>query len=336
MKIGLHIDRQLPVNRYGGTERVVWSLAKALHRAGHDVTLLAGKGTTADFARVVELNPREPLRLQLPEDLDIIHFQNAVPFYAETSAGDSKTPEIVGRERNIPYVVTIHGNIPDNRLPDPNAIFVSANHAARHGGTAYVHNGLDWDSYPVFRHGQTRKDLFFLGKAAWKVKNLRGAIKIARMAGERLHVLGGHRLNLKMGFRFTTDPHVRFHGMADNNLKGYVANRSRGLVFPVIWDEPFGLAIVESMYFGAPVFGSARGSLPELVIPSTGVLSDNPEELAYAIRDLAWDELLIHGYAAETFNADMMARKYLTYYEQRLNSGRLNGQCQSGLQLSPA
>ena len=78
----------------------------------------------------------------------------------------------------------------------------------------------------------------------------------------------------------TPDLNVRFHGMVGNDEKGRVANSSRGLVFPVLWDEPFGLAVVEAMYFGAPVFGATRGSLPELVIPDAGVLSESPEELA--------------------------------------------------------
>ena len=323
MRIGLHIGCSLPVKRYGGTERVVWSLAKALHRAGHEVTLIAGKGTAADFARVVELRPGMSVWAQIPDNLDIIHFQNALPPLPAAAYADGISRALTGK-RDIPYVVTVHGNIPGGRLPDPNAIFVSANHASRHGGSAYVYNGLDWEDYPRFTPGLRRKGVFFLGKAAWKVKNLRGAIKIARMSGERLDVLGGHRLNLKMGFRFTPDLNVRFHGMVGNDEKGRVANSSRGLVFPVLWDEPFGLAVVEAMYFGAPVFGATRGSLPELVIPDAGVLSESPEELAAAIRDFNADERLLHNYAATTFNSDIMGRKYLSYYEQILNNEKIN------------
>ena len=323
MKIGLHIDSVLPVKRYGGTERVVWSLAKALHHAGHEVTLLAGKGTKADFARVVELNPGMSAWAQVPEDLDIIHFQNAVPPQLPALTANGISRALTGK-REIPYVVTIHGNIPGNIIPDPNAIFISANHAARHGGSAYVYNGLDWDDYPRFESGLNRKNLFFLGKGAWKVKNLRGAMNIARMTNEKLDVLGGYRLNLKMGFRFTLDPRVRFHGMVGNDKKGEIANSSKGLVFPIRWEEPFGLAVVEAMYFGAPVFGTPLGSLPELVIPEAGVLSNDYKKLADAIRNLHHDEKLIHNYAASSFNSDIMARKYLMYYEMRLNGEQLN------------
>lgn len=130
MRIGLHIGCSLPVKRYGGTERVVWSLAKALHRAGHEVTLIAGKGTAADFARVVELRPGMSVWAQIPDNLDIIHFQNALPPLPAAAYADGISRALTGK-RDIPYVVTVHGNIPGGRLPDPNAIFVSEAEASR-------------------------------------------------------------------------------------------------------------------------------------------------------------------------------------------------------------
>lgn len=332
MRICLVCDGKLPAQRYGGTERVVWGLGKALARRGDEVTLMAAKGSECPFGRLVEIDPSAPLSQQIPHDVDIIHFQNYVPadVIKESAAG-----------RIPPYVVTIHGNHPDCMFPeseitgeaatrlstpshDPYAIYVSANHAERHGATAFVHNGLDWEDYPAFQPGLKREGLFFLGNAAWRVKNLKGAIDIAREAGERLHVLGGHRLNLKMGFRFTLSPKVRFHGMVDNRKKAEIANTSKGLIFPVRWHEPFGLAVVESLYYGAPVFATPYGSLPELVKPGTGFLSADPSELTHALKELASDEKRLHEYAAETFNADVMARKYRMYYEMRLNGERIN------------
>lgn len=302
MKIALQVDAKLPVRAYGGTERVVWGLGRALSRAGHSVTLLGLPGSRCDFGDVVEVDSTRPLAAQIPEDVDLVHFQNGVP------EGVAK-----------PYIVTIHGNLRPGQPVDPWSVFVSRNHAERNGREAFVHNGIDWEDYPRFRSGLERKGAFFLGKASWKVKNVRGAIRIAREAGERLDVLGGNRLSLKMDFRFTPSLKVRFHGMVDNGRKGLVANSSRGLIFPVLWDEPFGLAMVESLYFGAPVFATPRGSLPELILPELGFLSEDEHELAAALRDFRADERLCHDYAAETFNADVMAANYLRFYERRLN-----------------
>lgn len=173
MRIALFCDYRLPAKKYGGTERVVWSLGKALRRVGHEVTLMARKGSECPFGRLVEIDPSRPLSEQIPEDVDILHLQNAVPEDVRLAASLGKI---------APYVVTMHGNMPGHFFPetpasdlpdtsdflgiDPNVIFVSENHARRHGASAFVHNGLEWEDYPRFQPGLERKGLFFLGNAA--------------------------------------------------------------------------------------------------------------------------------------------------------------------------
>ncbi len=72
------------------------------------------------------------------------------------------------------------------------------------------------------------------------------------------------------------------------------------------------------------MFATPYGSLPELVKPGMGYLSSDPEKLAQAISELVPDENLLHEYAAETYSADVMARKYRMYYEMRLNGEKIN------------
>lgn len=308
MRIAIYINSVLPCVRYGGTQRVAWSQARALRRLGNDVTLIAAKGTQADFARVVEIDPSMPVEKLVPGDVDIVHFHTPVDF----------------SRLKVPYVLTVHGN--DTRAGDigPWSIFVSGNHAERHGAQAFVYNGLDWDDYPPYVPSERRRGLFFLGNAAWRVKNLKGGIFTAKIARRRLDVLGGGRLNFKMGFRLTLDPNVHFHGMVGNDVKAGVASASEGLVFPVKWHEPFGLAVVESLYYGTPVFATPYGSLPELVIPGTGALADNPYDLRDRILNGGFDSRLCHEYAADSFNSRIMAEKYLEYYEMRLNGEAIN------------
>ncbi|MBQ9417898.1 MAG: glycosyltransferase [Bacteroidales bacterium] len=311
MHIVIYKNAQLPALRYGGTERVIWSLGKALTRMGHRVTLLCAEGSASPFAEVKIYDPTQPFANQLPSDADLVHFHDVIP-----QGFDAR-----------PFVTTVHGNIGQGEPLPPMAIFVSHNHAARHGATHYVCNGLDWDDYPRPELDLPRSHFHFLGKAAWKVKNLHGAIRVVdRVPGGRLEVLGGTRLNFKMGFRLTLNPHVHFHGMVDDRAKQHYICRSRGLVFPVLWDEPFGLALTESLYYGAPVFGTPRGSLPEIVTPEVGFLSANEETLAKgiaeAIQHQTYSPRRCHEYAAERFNADVMARAYVQHYEAALNGER--------------
>jgi hypothetical protein len=310
LNILLICDARLPVFAYGGTERVVWDLANALSAMGHHVRLLAAAGTACPFAEVLSIDPRRPLKCQIPDDVDIVHFHNRPDF----------DPDI----DFFPYVYTQHGNEVSSRPMPLNTVFVSENHAHRFGSDQYVHNGLDWAPYGAPDFARSRKWVHFLGNAAWKVKNLRGAMQVARDAGEILAVLGGYRLNFKRGFRFTISPSVRFFGMVGGQEKLDLLNSSRGLIFPVIWDEPFGLAVIESLYFGCPVFASRRGSLPELVTADTGFLSNDLAELAFALREQQFDALACHQHAVERFNANRMAESYIEKYKKVISGASLS------------
>lgn len=313
MNIALVINAILPVRLYGGTERVIYGLGRELARMGHAVTFIAARGTVCDFARVVETDPSMPISRQIPPGTDIVHFQDGLPEgYEERCA--------------VPYIVTYHGNSVTNANMPHNSVFVSRDHALRHGCDSFVHNGLDWDDYGPVDLNRRRRGFHFLGKAAWRVKNVTGAIRVTEsVAGATLEVLGGHRFNFKMGWRFTFNPRIHFHGMVDNNRKADVITRSQGLLFPVKWNEPFGLAVTESLYLGAPVFATPYGSLPELVTADVGYLTDSQSDMAAHLTAEAgaYQPRTCHDYAAELFSARAMARNYLTKYETVLSGHRL-------------
>lgn len=305
-------DSRLPVQNYGGTQRVVWYLAKELRRMGHRVTLLAAPGSECGFADVVHYRQGVPLAAQIPPGTDILHCQN----FVEESVAD------------FPHVVTMHGNTLGVKL-DRNTVFVSRDHAARHGSSCYVYNGMDWDDYGTVDLTARRTYFHFLGKAAWRVKNVRGAIDVVKaMPGARLKVLGGHRFNFKMGWRFTLSPRISFCGKVGGVRKSSILNGSKGLIFPVTWDEPFGLAVTESLYFGAPVFGTPYGSLPELVTKEVGFLADGQETMVeHILGGVHYSPEMCHEYAADNFNSRLMAERYVQKYEQVLNGETLNSRC---------
>ncbi len=309
MNILLICNARLPVFAYGGTERVVWDLGAALAEMGHKIYLMAAAGSHCPFAHVIAIDRRRSLRQQVPDDVDIVHFHNR--------------PEFDPDQAFLPYLYTQHGNETSNTDMPRNSVFVSANHAKRFGSEQFVHNGLNWAAYGNVDFKRPRQWLHFLGNAAWKVKNLRGAIEVAHQADEVLAVLGGYRLNLKRGFRLTLSPHVKFFGMVGGQKKHDLLNASKGLVFPVTWDEPFGLAITESLYFGCPVFGSLRGSLPEIVTAETGFLSNEIPQLAEAVRLRRFDPVACHTLAKDHFNSSRMAHTYVEKYKKVLNAGVL-------------
>ena len=300
-------DKPIPVVKYGGIQRVVWWLGKELVKQGHEVTYLVGEGSHCDFANVLTYDPTKDLDSQIPANVDIVHLY--IP---------PKEP------LKKPYLVHMESNT-RHEFHDINTVFVSRKHAEIHGAECYVYNGLDPDDYGQPSFKKKERHLHFLGKAAWRVKNIKGAIKIAQKSKHHLHVLGGNRLNFHMGFRLTLDPKIHFYGMIGGEQKNKVIDKSSALVFPVIWHEPFGIAITESMYFGCPVFATPYGSLPEIVDKDTGFLSAKSDELANAIAEIpSYDRKKIHERAMDCFSIPVMVRDFLKLYEKRLNGEELN------------
>lgn len=309
MNILIANNTVIPVSKYGGTERVIWYLGKELVKKGHRVTYLVKKGSSCDFAKVIFLEENQPLSRQIPADTDVVHL-NFPP----------------GEPIEKPYLVTVHGNRNDLRPLDRNAVFVSRSHAERHGSDSFIYNGLDWSDYGKVNLSDKKNYFHFLGNAAWRVKNVAGAIALVKqIEGARLKVLGGHRLNFRMGFRFTTSPRVRFYGMIGGEEKLDLLRYSKGLIFPVRWHEPFGLALTESMYFGCPVFGTPYGALPEIVTKEVGFLSNELTELREAIAHLEdFSPKKCHERTVEHFNSRKMADEYEKTYDAVLKGQYLN------------
>jgi len=311
MKILIVYNVIIPVRLYGGVERVIWSLGKELAKKGNEVSYLVKKGSFCDFATIIPIDESMDILDQIPGKTEIVHF--------------NYTPKNINQLK-IPYIITLHGNSNYSLEFDLNTVFVSKNHANRHGSDSYVYNGLDWDKYMKPDLSLKRNYFHFLGNASWRVKNLRGAIDIIKKSEhQKLKVLGGVRFNFKMGLRFTLSPRISFYGMVGGEKKDKLLNGSKGLIFPVRWHEPFGLAIIESLYFGCPVFGTTYGSLLEIVKNDVGYLSNNKEELTDAIQNVTiYSNRRCHEYAVEEFNSKKMATAYFEKYERVLSNLPLN------------
>lgn len=325
MKILIVSNTTIPVQAYGGQERIVWWLGQELHKRGHEITFLVKKDSDCNFGKVLTLNEKKPIAAQIPDEVDLVHLH--------LPPGEEPIRK--------PYLITCHDNATKPAVFDRNTVFLSRNHALQHGASVYVYNGLNLDEYGVPLLDNRRMYFHFLGKAAWTVKNVRGAIDITRMAGERLHVIGGHRINFRMGMNMLS-PHVRFHGMLGGDGKKALIQASKGLIFPTVWHEPFGLAIIESLYFGCPVFGTPYGALPELLgsravgqRPGNGLieafhsdfgfLSIKKSEIAEALKDAdQYNRRRCQEYVADHFSAGRMADDYLKLYDIVLNGGVLH------------
>lgn len=302
MNILIANNTVIPATLYGGTERVIWWLGKELTRLGHKVTYLVKEGSACPFAEVLVYDEARPLNEQIPDYVDVVQL------------------EFPPKEKpKKPYLFNHQGNYYEKEEFDMNTVFVSRNHAERNSSQTFVYNGIDPDDYGPVDFDRARKYLFFLGYAKRPEKNLKACAYIARKTGNVLAVVGGR----PAWFRWR--PWLDYKGFVGGEDKNTVLRNSKALLFPVLWHEPFGIAIIEAMYFGMPVFGTRYGSLPELVSPQSGFLSNSISELIEAVKDLSkYDRRRIHEYACERFTAKRMTQDYLKLYEKVLSGQTLN------------
>lgn len=304
MHVVVASHHRLPVEGYGGPQRVVVALVRGLVALGHRVTILAQPGTkVAEASKIVDVAPRlfrdaaADLKRFIPDGADILHTHFPLK------------QGLVG----LPFVQTLHSNWkPDTPLP-PNTIFLSRDHAKRHGSAVFVHNGLDPAEY-IFRGRKEKWDLF-LGKLH-SDRGYHWAVDAAKRTGRPLIIAGGWRPSFTGG--------IKYVGEVDGNRKAVLLARARCLWMPAQWDEPFGLPTIEALFSGTPVLGTRRGALPEIVTPAVGVLRDTLDELITAGEQVTTlDPRACRERAERHFTHVTMAESYVRMYQSVLATGAL-------------
>ncbi len=316
MHVVFEYSHPLPVLRYGGTERVLIWLMKALLQLGHRVSLI-GHPESQVAPLGIQLIPRnqQDWESQIPADADILHFQG--------------TPRL---ELARPFVVTIHGNGKPGETFHRNTVFISRRHAQLHSAETFVFNGMDWNEYPyVDRPSTDWKQFAFLAKASWKVKNLRDCIRACRNTNKNLHIAGGR------SWQSWLFPSIHSYGMVADSAKLAILRSCDALLFPVRWEEPFGIAILEAYSQGLPVLGSSHGSLPELITEESGLICENFEAFEQAIREMPrqFEPKNIRAQGEARFSHLQMAREYLKCYERVLSGETLNRSAPFAPQKAP-
>jgi glycosyltransferase involved in cell wall biosynthesis len=88
---------------------------------------------------------------------------------------------------------------------------------------------------------------------------------------------------------------VRFDGPVARSRLAEAYGEADALVFPVRWNEPFGLVPLEAMSCGTPVVATGTGGSAEYLADGSNCLlfeRDQPAALAAAVRRLAGDAQL--------------------------------------------
>jgi glycosyltransferase involved in cell wall biosynthesis len=155
------------------------------------------------------------------------------------------------------------------------------------GALPPIHHGIDVESYAFADH-PSDGPLLFLGRFS-PMKGADRAIDAALGAGRRL-ILAGKIDARDEAFvaerilpRIDGD-RIRYVGEADFETKRQLLAEASALLFPIAWDEPFGLVMVEALSAGTPVIGFRCASVPEVIEHGrTGFVVDDVEGMVEAI-----------------------------------------------------
>ena len=295
---------RVPVEKYGGAQRIVVWLSQALVELGHEVTLLAGRGSSVPGVRVVEVDAEEVRRAgfdvhqYVPGPVDVMHYHG-----------------LVEHPPNVPYVATLHGNLGAGKVAPSYVISVSENHAQRHGTRSYVYNGVRLDEYE-FRPEKSDFDLFLA--RLHSAKGWRVAVQAAKDEKFRLVIAGGWRPTLSRWLKFV--------GEIGGERKRELLAGARCLWMPVQWEDPCPVNVLEALASGTPVIATPRGSLPQLVGTdgTGGAIGATYDDLIAIRRRLAdFDPHACRLRAERYFTHTRMARDYVRMYEGLLRDGRL-------------
>jgi glycosyltransferase involved in cell wall biosynthesis len=326
---------EVPPIRYGGTELFIGNLANELQALGHDVTVYTN-GDSKVRCRVKWIYPHaewpldDPMR---PGLKNVDHTAWAMADAAEW-ADVIHLNDIVGvpftRFVSTPTVLTIHH--PDEpalseqyaRYPDVHYVAIAQWLAERQPmpWVHMVHHGIDPDRYVY----SADKDDYvaFLGRMA-PAKGPHLAIAAAKKAGVRLKLAGEiqpvfHDYWVEQVLPLIDGDQIQFVGEVDRLKKNALLSRAKALLFPIQWEEPFGLVMIESMACGTPVLALPGGSVDEVVRDGvSGWICRNVDDMAARINSPAIPSGICHEYMLEHFSLTRMAEKYVSVYESVVN-----------------
>ena len=318
----------VPPKRYGGTELFVANLARGLTKLGHDVVVYAnGESELPVEVRWIYATAQWPITGEFSETLKEMR-QTA---WAVRDAADGCDIIQVNNLFGLPYgdftsvplVHTIHHErveaLSEFYSHYPRAHYVTISDFQRQRETMpnlrTIHHGIDLSCYR-FRP-EKQQYLSFLGRIA-PIKGPHLAIAVAKETGIPLKIAGEIQPMFRDYFETEIEPHldgkfIEYVGEADLAAKNELLGDSMAMVFPIQWNEPFGLVMIEAMACGTPVLALPGGSVEEVVHDGvSGFVCDSVASLAQRARDIgtAIRPSTVRNYAEQYFSMERMASDY--------------------------
>ncbi|SDG42236.1 Glycosyltransferase involved in cell wall bisynthesis [Pedobacter terrae] len=335
MKILLIMDPGIavPPPNYGGHERLVYMFAEEYIKLGHEVTLLAGPNSVisgkvytfgvnnlqrSKWQKTKELLFVWKFLYQKRKQFDLIHNFGRLAYLIPILNGSVKKIMTYGR----PVAQAGIKNI--TAMANQHLIFTAcSNYCVGTGNVAgrweTVYNAIDFSKYKLQKNVEANAPLMFLGRLD-KIKGLHTAIQVAKATDNKLWI-GGNIPDTADNYQYykeTLEPQfdgeqIIYLGALNDEQKNHYLGKAKALLFPIEWDEPFGMVMVEAMACGTPVIGFRRGSVPEVIANGkNGFIVKNKEAMIQSLQEITTiDRTACRAFAFEKFDVSIIAKQYL-------------------------
>jgi glycosyltransferase involved in cell wall biosynthesis len=328
----------LPPRGYGGTELVVHLLHAELRRLGHDLTVYGAEGSEAGVTALADAawshdlggsaeRPREATYLarvyahMAKQRFDVIHdhagfdglllalHSGVAPVVVHTIHGELVEPmttlykEVHARARLCAISLSQAASAPALKL------------------AGIVHNAVELPTAPP---SVTHERYLIEVARITPDKGQHLAIQVAQQSGRKL-ILAGKVERTDEGLRYFEEqvepflsPTIEYYPNVAGAQKTRLISRAAAGIFPLLWSEPFGLAMVECMVAGTPILALRSGSTPELIEEGvTGFLAEDVDDLVAAVSRIdEIDRVRCAEVARERFSPRHMAERYLSVYRR--------------------
>ncbi|HEY6199831.1 MAG TPA: glycosyltransferase family 4 protein [Candidatus Binatia bacterium] len=331
----------VPPRTHGGTERIVCYLCRELPRRGHKVELFASGDSKVDcpvhavlpvaslddpqstIYLEKEFETRNTYNLYRQADrFDIVHAH--WPTLAAYFSAWTKTPTLM----TYAYIEKDLHEYYRRTFPNCFPVCISRAQARMLGDETLpvVYNGVDLDAIPF---SAAPEDFFLVVGRMTPGKGIAEAIRIAKRAGVRLVIVGGVTKHLPWSeeyFLKEVKPYIdgervlHIENLPYDELMRWMG-RAKGFLFPLQWEEPFGMVVAEAMAAGTPALAYPRGSMPELIADgATGFLPPDEDAMIEAVRSAGKiDRRRCRRSIEERFSVERMIDGYEAVYRNILN-----------------
>jgi glycosyltransferase involved in cell wall biosynthesis len=322
----------VPPADYGGTELFVAHLAEGLQKSGVDVVVYTNGESTVNAERR-SLYKESQWPIKMSEQTSVKHL-NHEAWAIEDAAKDCdvihvQSAQAIAFSRFVtrPIVLTLHGphepKLSEYYAHYPDVYYVCISDAQKLTESMprmrTIHHGIDLGLYRFVE--QKQRYLSFIGRIA-PLKGTHLAIDVAKRTGIPLKIAGDIQPANREYFEKKIRPQidgqlVQYIGLADLQAKNELLGNSMAMLFPIQWNEPFGLVMVEAMACGTPVLAMPGGSVREIVGDGvSGYVCRSVRDMTKRVGDMKIEPSSVRRYVEENFSEKRMVREYVRLYEE--------------------